>query len=669
MKVQCNQCGKMFRVPDSQAHRSLKCVCKNIFLAVPVLEEIVDEKPGEPAPAVEPPKPPSPFEQMSFDPNEEVSSANDETEEGLKDYVDFLKNSRTQTHTQESEPPKTSATPLKSFELADEPKPPMKVEEEIPLTQELVSSGPINSQSSPSPQQRISASNRISSVERSIVRDRNSDSYPKRPAKKAVEDHRRAVTLAIVGVFSIALVSVVIYWPQKPIEEIQDPYLTQLLTPQDSTTVTPSHRIHTSPSTPESKPVVKPKAEVVVAEEPVHEPRATVSFESATYRKMRQALLNGDYENVVRLGSAVNHLEDEEAALFFEALFERAGDKVQRHQDLYKKLQDEKSQFPNSSALIRTSAFAMIKDPSGDRSIPRAIEILKSLQLTRSDDPFVFAYLGRAYERVDRMDLAHRYWEQALSLEPNFVWILQVRDQFYRSEKKFNLAMGMAEHLSKVPNHELEGYKRMGEVAELKNDGNSAVHFYRKALKIQDSAELHIQIGDILLETNQEGALREFEAGLRAKPSRMEKRDIYIRIGRNQCDQQNYQAALQAFKKAFAEDAHSIKIAIEKSRCELSAKSYKAAANTLENALKLNPNSSQLWQDYGYALLHQDKLKPAFTAIKRAIELKPSDQAYFLMAQVHMAMKKRPEAQMYLRKAIQLNPKNREAKALLKQLN
>jgi Tfp pilus assembly protein PilF len=209
----------------------------------------------------------------------------------------------------------------------------------------------------------------------------------------------------------------------------------------------------------------------------------------------------------------------------------------------------------------------------------------------------------------------------------------------------------------------------MGEIHELKNDASLAVHYYRKALKIEDSADLHIIIGDIMIEANQEGALREYEAALRANPSRTEKRDIYMRIGRNQCEQQNFDSAIKAFKRALAEDSRSAKTLNEKAKCELLAKSYKAAANTLENALKLSPNNPQTWHDYGYALLHQDKLKPSLAAAKRALEIRPTDSSFYLMAQILIAMKKKPEATVYLKKAIQMNPKNREAKALLKTLN
>jgi Tfp pilus assembly protein PilF len=114
---------------------------------------------------------------------------------------------------------------------------------------------------------------------------------------------------------------------------------------------------------------------------------------------------------------------------------------------------------------------------------------------------------------------------------------------------------------------------------------------------------------------------------------------------------------------------HSVKIAIEKARCELSSKSFRAASATLEDALKLSPNNYQLWQDYGFALYRQDKHRAAHSALKHAIELKATDQGYYLIAQVLVSLHKEAEAGVYLKKALQLNPNHREARVLLRSLN
>lgn len=671
MKVQCNQCGKMFKVPDSQAHRSLKCVCKNIFLAVPLPEEIVEDKTEERRPTTPARSESSTIFQRtaSFDPNSDIPVESEETEEGLKEYVSFLKNSRSQNQNRDEESTaRASNTTLKTFELANtiESK---TSSDSNDLIAELMNSPSDIPASSPTVEASSSTAKPTdrSAIERGGTKERTTTPRvtTKPPIKAPRKENRRAVILAVVGVISIIVVTIAVNLPQKPIEESVDPVLTQLLTPhtpepgrQIKIAPPPDRKIYIQKSTEASKPAPVEVVEPLLGNQ-----------ESKLYQQMRTDLIAGEFENVIRVGSSAPQLQDEEAALFLEALFERAGEKFSRHQELVKKLEDYRTHYPSSSALVRTMALALIKNSEKEKSIAKAIEILKSLQLTRAEDPLVFAYLGRAYDLIDRSDLAHRAWDQSLALDPHFVSILRTREESYRSERKYNAALDMATKLSGVPGHEVEGLTRMAQVLELKNDTANALHHYRKAIKIEDSSALRIAMADILLEGNREGGIRELEAALKAHPSKIEKRDINVRLGRIYCDAKTYEAATQAFRRAIAEDARSIKIVQEKARCELRAKSFRTAASTLENGLKLSPNNPQIWHDYGYSLLHQDKLKPALEAAKRSLELKPSDQNFVLVAQVLVAMKKKPEAAIYLKKAIQANPKNREARSLLQQVN
>ncbi|MDB5038054.1 MAG: hypothetical protein JWQ35_1582, partial [Bacteriovoracaceae bacterium] len=550
----------------------------------------------------------------------------EQTEEGLNEYVAFLKQSRAQNAVSESKA--SSKAPLR-------PSAPIEIE----LRDEA--SIPIEEEAAPETFERHALEEEF--IEEKKVRARI-------PSESAKPFKINKVILGASISAGVIIILCILFLGPKPEEPKPDPYLTRLLTPIETQIKTQAAL--KPPTTPHPvKLVVRSKAP------------------STLLGKMNLATFNGEFENVVRLGSTAPNLGDEELALFLEALFQRAGNKPTRHAELRQRLEQEKSTHPENSALIRTTALSILLNPSKERSLSKALEILKSLSLTRSNDTLVFAYLGLTYEQMDQLNLAHQAWDESLTLEPGFVWILEKRDNFYRSEKKYPQAMQMAEKISQIAGHELDGQIRLAQISELKEDLNSAANFYRKAIKIQDSAALRLALGEILEDATAEASLREFQAGLKAHPSKSEKRDLYIQIGRTECDLKNYEASSDAFKKALTQDPHAIKISTEKANCELNAGKYKSAAATLEKALKSSPNNAQLWQNYGLSLQHLNKQRAALAALKRSVELKATDSNHLLIAQVLVSMQKKQEATIHLRKAIQLNPKNKKAAALLKSLN
>ncbi len=663
MKTKCTQCGKIFSVPDGQVNRAIKCACKNIFVA----KAFDDGKKSEVKEDVEV------FKEEGVTSKNIDSVEQDVNDPNLDHYVSFLRQSKPQMKVSESSE-FVELTPIKSNPI-----------EEIEVSQPSISRGKEtlaepadagdaeleetvtsrlnhNQKSQPSTQAapQSPSKSRLSAGKETIK-----IKYPV-PRPPIMHDPRKIYALAGAGVVAIILlVFAISSKPSEQIVEQNDPYLQQLLTKKSSNAVqsaNTSPKVQPAPSLklPEPRKMAETKAEL--DQKPAV--KSPVILDN-----LLEATFEGNFENVIRIASTSKNLDDEEKAVFLEALFARAGAQINRHADLMDQLHKYRSEYPDSSALMRAKAVGILKNPSENKNLNQALEILRSLSLTRSRDPLVFTYLGFVFQELDRLDLAHQAWDQALTIQRDFVWLLQVRDHFYRDEEKFDRAMKMATALNKIPGHEADGLKRQAEIAYLMKDIPSAVAFYQKAQRHEDSAELRLAAGRIQMESNSAAAIREFEIALQRKPSPLQKRDILIELGRTHCHKKNYEAASAAFKRAFSEDPNSILIAIEKSNCDLEAGRYNSAAATLEKALKLNPNNAQLWYNYGFALYRQDKQRPSLAALKRSLELRDSDQSHVMLAQVFIGMKKKQEAGQHLKKALQLNPKNKTAKQMLRTLN
>ncbi len=85
-----------------------------------------------------------------------------------------------------------------------------------------------------------------------------------------------------------------------------------------------------------------------------------------------------------------------------------------------------------------------------------------------------------------------------------------------------------------------------------------------------------------------------------------------------------------------------------------------------EKALAIKKNSAQLYISYGEALLRNNELSNAETAFRKALTLDPNlSHAYVGLAQIEYTQKAYKPAIANLQKAINMNPRHREAFALL----
>jgi tetratricopeptide (TPR) repeat protein len=55
---------------------------------------------------------------------------------------------------------------------------------------------------------------------------------------------------------------------------------------------------------------------------------------------------------------------------------------------------------------------------------------------------------------------------------------------------------------------------------------------------------------------------------------------------------------------------------------------YRAAQHAYQNALEINPDKAEIWNNLSYALAQMDLHEPSMAAIERALELDPDNQNF-----------------------------------------
>jgi tetratricopeptide (TPR) repeat protein len=295
------------------------------------------------------------------------------------------------------------------------------------------------------------------------------------------------------------------------------------------------------------------------------------------------------------------------------------------------------------------------------------IETFRSLSLSRPEDPLVFAYWGMAYEKTDRMDLAHETWDKALRLEPNLSWLWERREQIYRAKDDLPSARRMATALTQTENSKVDGFVKLSELAELENKNEEAVTHLRSALKERDTVRLRLRLAEKLTAKPQE-AIRVLTPALEKASDRKLRSEVLAQLGRHHCAQKDFATGNSYLRKAAKEKPDSASVFFERGICERRAGNAKKSADAFENALKYDSKNARTWYHYGITLQSSGKARAAISALQRSLALEASDQTHLALAQIYQSQRQSAEALVHARKALRMNPRNDRAKTLISQL-
>lgn len=681
MRVNCPNCGREFDIPESEGHRMLKCLCKNLFRANQALagkthSAKADTPPSSTASSsVTEPKAPAGADYFSDEKSvDDVESSMSSAE--LEGFLSDLKKPKDSPKSPEevrtaparsADAPKVRLPdPAATIELGEsraERKPAKKEPKDFET--ELLESMPEPSQ----PSLDDISMTIPSKVAENPTFERSSRARHTRTETKFWDKLWSQFTRAHWGVQAgigfalflpvIALMAL-LFWPEEKPEQAMDPAISKLLTPQPK-------RQEAKPSKPaEVPPPPSPKpAEVTPA---ASAKSSAPQSDQKRYEKLYASTLNGDFENVIRLAAShVSSLQPEELALYFEAQLVRAGKDSKRISEIRGEIDSALKSTGRDTALLRAHSVSVLRDPQQKDDLKRVVETLRSLSLTRARDPFVFTYLGMTYEKFDRLDLSHNAWDQALTLEPRLAWLLQRREQIYRNQSDLKNAQAMAARLARIKGFEADGLARQAMIAKLSGNTAEATKLYRQSLKYDDNFEVRMTLVKSM-EDRPDEAIAELQSSLKSATDRAARARVFTGLGRAYCLKSDPKTGAAYLRKAVKEKSDHSEAYSELGLCQRSAKNYSASVEAFENALKYDQQDPQLWTEYSISLQLFGKLNPAIAALKRSLQIDPTDTAHLQLAQILVKLNRPEEALGHAKKAAALNPNNRRARGLVAQL-
>jgi len=263
--------------------------------------------------------------------------------------------------------------------------------------------------------------------------------------------------------------------------------------------------------------------------------------------QLRSYSLNNNFEEIIRLASSATKLNDDEIAFYMEALIARAQEDSLRHDEIRGAIKKELKNFKNSPSLLRTLGLSYLYSST---EIEKGLKILQNLLNQDPNNPFVLAYLGYGYSRSGQLKVAHQIWKRALNKEKNFVWVLEKQIETYKKEKRYIKALYQAERLSKIENKSYDGFIRLAEVYTLIEKKPHAVEFYRRALRLKNSAQGRLALGILLADDSRNQAIFEFKQGLKLEAQPQTTQALLFALAKNLSNLKRYKEASQALRAA-----------------------------------------------------------------------------------------------------------------------
>ncbi len=465
------------------------------------------------------------------------------------------------------------------------------------------------------------------------------------------------VALILFVALSVVAYRHLTYVPPPP----PDPYLGKLL----SKPAEPLSR----PSPPTPAPVEEKVSEIHQKDEmpvatktvplEVRKKAAPVDSKPSLYR----LLVDGKHEQLAKQISNWKELDNQEKALVAEAGV------LTEDESLKQKIIILLGQTKMDGGLAsRTQGLI---ESSSAQTREAGIARLQSLQLTRPKDPLVSAYLGWAWAKAKRPDQAMSSWSQALTTQRNLPWVQQMREETARDNGRLDIAKEAANGLSQINGFEHDGFFRLGRIARIEEKEKEAIAHFKNSMKFKDRPITRLYLGELYIQMDDYTmALKTLQGITKLGPSPTEERNASLLLGRAYCGQKQYKEARASFDRALKIDSNYTKALEARGDCEASSGDHARASKTYERLLKREPQNANLWLKYGRALRVAEKSNPkaALAAIQRSIEIKESDRAHLEMAYALRALGRKAEARNHLKRAIELNPDNLEARRLTSQI-
>jgi len=254
------------------------------------------------------------------------------------------------------------------------------------------------------------------------------------------------------------------------------------------------------------------------------------------------------------------------------------------------------------------------------------LNVLAQIKAHAKDFEAVYSVVGDFYLRTGDTESALREYREGILKDPTRKTLYQhdIISTLLRQGKRAEAAEVNNQVLKENPKDPDATSLRATFLLDQGDVNNALTQLQGVVTSSPDNAVAHFQLGRAYLASNRpdgpESARQQFERAIALQPNLIQPR---IGLAQLQVMRGEYEAALDTVQAILQRDPGSVAAKVIQSQAYLGQKKFEDSKNLLTGMMKSNPNSPDVYYQFGKSLLAEGKAKEAEAAFQRAYELNP----------------------------------------------
>jgi len=254
------------------------------------------------------------------------------------------------------------------------------------------------------------------------------------------------------------------------------------------------------------------------------------------------------------------------------------------------------------------------------------LNVLAQIKAHAKDFEAVYSVVGDFYLRTGDTESALREYREGILKDPTRKTLYQhdIISTLLRQGKRAEAAEVNNQVLKENPKDPDATSLRATFLLDQGDVNNALTQLQGVVTSSPDNAVAHFQLGRAYLASNRpdgpESARQQFERAIALQPNLIQPR---IGLAQLQVVRGEYEAALDTVQAILQRDPGSVAAKVIQSQAYLGQKKFEDSKNLLTGMMKSNPNSPDVYYQFGKSLLAEGKAKEAEAAFQRAYELNP----------------------------------------------
>lgn len=328
--------------------------------------------------------------------------------------------------------------------------------------------------------------------------------------------------------------------------------------------------------------------------------------------------------------------------------------------EIFKSVEKTTEPIKASNPDIKNAVDAISKN-----ELDKAAAILQSLYIKNPTDINVLLRLGEVYSRMEKYTTAQEYYQTALSSSPKNALALIGSANTYIAQKKYKNAIMIFEKLDRKQwNSDIEYAYQSAKISfyleqkEYEKGWNSAKELYQLQPNRIETIRLLGMVGEYI---HPEEAIRYRSLAYRQSNSMGDFISlVYALLNENRFSQAETYFNTLTQKSLLPKERESLKALYltyykKLSSFQLEQKEFISAEKTLRSGLLLSADDTDLIENLGWSLFHQNKTKEALGQFEILLQQKPSPNLFYAAALSSHKVKEDKKAFSYLLHASKTN--------------